>query len=93
MSYVKIKGKVVSQPQVITSMYDAVVILVVKTDGKCKELYYEHTIHSTILGFAKKFVGTTFSLIATSAIGDDIEATIWSDTGRIDSFENKTQNR
>lgn len=93
MAYMKIKGQVVSQPQVITSEDNAVVILAVKTDEVCKEYYCEHTIHSTIQGFAKKFVKSKFSMIVTSAIGDIVEIGVWSDTGEIDDFENITQKR
>lgn len=92
MAYVRIEGQVVSQPLIIANEREAVVILVVKTGGVCKELYYQHVVSSVSPNFAAKFVRTKFSLIALSAIGDHIEAGIWSD-GEIDSFENKTQAR
>lgn len=93
MSILKIKGQVISQPQVITNEYNAVVMLVVRTDEGCKEIYHQHVIPSTIRNFARKFVGSKFSLIALSAIGDSIEAEICSSSGEIYSFENKTQGR
>ena len=93
MALIKIKGQVVSQPLVITNEQYAVVILLVKTDEGCKEIYRQHLLPSIARCFAAKFVRTWFSLIALSAIGDIIEASIWSDTGEIYDFENKTNGR
>lgn len=91
MKAVQITGTVASQPVVLADKDRAIVILCVATEKGYIELNYQHTIHSCTRSMWAKFANSKFSAIATSAIGDVIEAEIWPSTGNINSFRNKTR--
>ena len=83
MAYLKITGKVLSQPLTIANDKHALVMLVVKTGEVCKELYYQQTVHSSNDNFATKFVRTKFSEIAfisSRASSVVISSALWSIT-------------
>ena len=83
-----ITGRIVSQPVVLAEGLPslgltALVLVAVKTDDGYKELHYVE--YGTAL---HRYANTMFSKIATSAIGETVEATIELATGRIIYFKN-----
>ncbi len=81
-----ITGRIVSQPVVLAEDSSALVLVAVKTDDGYKELHYAE--HHTAL---RRYANSMFSKIATSAIGETVEATIYLATGRIIYFKNITR--
>jgi capsular polysaccharide biosynthesis protein len=64
----KVVGKIVGNPLVLKDEYQAIVLIMVKTDKGCREFYRNRHITSM-----RKLINTTFSRVALSAIGDDVE--------------------
>ena len=87
----KIKGQIVSHPQVLTDETSALVLLVIKNDEGYKELHYNRGKFSSSATLALNFANSKFSKIATSSIGETIEAYICSSTGEIFRFKNVTR--
>ncbi len=89
MKVKKIIGLIASQPLVVTHKDHALVILVIKSDDGYIEIHYDYFMLATSL--VGKFTNSSFSKIATSSIGDTIEAEIDPSNGNMISFENKTR--
>jgi hypothetical protein len=71
--------------------YDESMPVYLKNDEGYKELHYNRGKFSSSATLALNFANSNFSKIATSSIGETIEAYICSSTGEIFRFKNVTR--
>ena len=77
------------QPVVLTNKNCFLVLVVIKNNEGYRELYCE--CYNSDFSLSNKFANSKFSHIATSSIGDTIEAKIWNDNSHIREFQNITR--
>ena len=93
---IKLKGTIVSQPLTIKDNEAIIVILLVKNpiNGICSEFYHISPVFN--YRSVRQFFSTTFSRIALSNIGDEVEleaSTLNESKYEIIHFSNLTQGR
>ena len=72
---IKVVGKIASQPVVLTTEKEFTVFVLIQTDKGNKEFFYSYpNVSSNNVGIG--LTDTTFTHIALSAVGDDVEINI-----------------